>query len=444
MVSIVGLTSGCDDQAAQVAQDRAMLTEASDVYKQANRQYLPEGESKSLTEYRSEKLAAAESSLQSLTTSLDDPVAKSSAQLLLSEVKRDRVRVTVRQTERAFGLVVAQGRALSSQIVKLEHINALITARGGDGASVLAAIDQGEGDVIGLAEMNQKRAAVTSDLSELSTQREAATLNAERYNAEASEHFSRSQQYEQQAFVATTKQNRDTAYRNAYQAQIDGHVAQRSANDAQIEVDRLAEQIAGLRTEVELWDGMATSVDNLKKRVQEDNDNAASDVSRAGGDKSAALTEVRKQFEKIEAEFTQNVAGPLAEAVTRATEAVDLIDKARSSAQGSQRQSLGFDRIAAQVTLTQVLSRQAGYTRDFANLVGAIGENPAIAGSSVATECRTRATRLNNDATSFAEQARKVIGEGLEEADGLAGETEIGRNTAALVEALNSYGSQLN
>ncbi|MEL7087478.1 MAG: hypothetical protein AAGL98_03405, partial [Planctomycetota bacterium] len=269
---------------------------------------------------------------------------------------------------------------------------------------------------------------------------------AEKFNNAAAGHFTRAAEYEKQAFVAATDAEKQEAYTNAYRAQLAGQAAQKQAQDAQILADRLAEQAAAVRNEIALWDKVARQVGDLTARVDQEGKTADSEVRTASSEKGLAITNMREAFDAITEAYRQGVAARLSESVNLSRQAVDLIDAAQGSADRTRRTDIAFDRLGARVTLTQGLTRQSRYARDFASILNSIAQNPAVSGTSAAQSARAAASKFADEATSFAEQAQAVIDDGLQEVEEqqLAGESATGRAASTMAQALRTYAAQLN
>lgn len=434
-----GLTAGCDDSAAKAANARASLGEATAVYEQAVQGYVPTGVEQDYSIFKREKLAEAAGQLETLTAA-SDSVSATEALILLSGVKTAQARDEVQQAAVAFAGVGQRSQGLFDQLAEVERITALIVARTGDGGSVLNALG------VGAAEISQDKNDVTQTLSGIAGRREGATLDAEKFNNAAAGHFTRATEFEKQAFVAATDAAKQEAYTSAYQAELAGQAALKQAQDAQILADSLTEQTSALQNEIALLDKMAQQVGDLTRRVREEGDSAARDVSTASSDKSLAVTTMKGEFDKVKEAYNQGVEARLKRSVELSKQALDHIEAATASSARDQRASLGFDRLEAQVTLTQALTRQSRYASDFSSILRSIADNPAVSGTSAAQAAQKAAVESADKAKSFAEQAKGVIDNGLQQVEDeqLAGDSASGKAAATLAQALRAYGSQLN
>ena len=436
-VASAGLSVGCDDSAATAAQSRASLNEVIGTLNTAEQGYTPGGVDQEYLEFRREKRQEVADQLDAIVKSAD-PVAATEARVLLASVKVSQARDGVQQADAAFARVGKSSRALFDQLAEIERINSLIVARSGDAASVLN--DLGQGDA--LIRENKDRAV--AELSEVASQRESAILDAEKHNNAAAGHFTQATEFEKQAFVASSDTAKQDAYTNAYRSRLAGQAAQKQAQEAQILADSFGHEAETLKNEIALWDRMAQQVDGLADRVRTDGDAAARDVSTASSSKGVAVATMKDRHEEISTTYTKEVNERLESAVQLAQQAVDLIDRAQGSASREQRSALAFDRLEAQVALTQALTRQARYAQDFTGIVRAIADNPAVSGTAAAQAASSEATRLSDSAKQATERAQKSIAAGLEQSEQLVGETQTGRAAAALAQALQTYSTQLN
>ncbi|MEM7624643.1 MAG: hypothetical protein AAF333_03330 [Planctomycetota bacterium] len=434
IVLATGLTAGCDDSAAQAAKSRASLGEALATLEEANRGYVSGDSDQDYSAFRRDKLAQAEGQLETLTQA-PDPVTATEARLRLAGVYTTQAYDEVKQAAAAFAGVGQRSRSLFDQLATIQRINTLIVARTGDGGAVLNAL--GEGDAL----IRQSKAGVTANLSEIAGQREGAILDAEKHNNAAAGHFTRATEFEKQAFVAATDAEKQEAYTNAYQAQLAGQAAQKQAQDAQILAGRLAQQAAALENEVKLWDKMAQQVGDLTERVRREGDSAARDVSTASSNKGLAIATMKEQHDAITAAYDQGVKARLDTAVDLAKRAIDSLEGVRSAADRSQREKVAFELLSARVTLTQALTRQARYTKDYAGIVRSIAENPAVAGTAAASAAQSQAVTLGNEAQEATERAQAAIDAGLQQIE----EGQLaGDDADSMAQALRTYGTQLN
>ena len=433
----VGLSVGCDDSAATAAQSRASLNEVIGALNTAEQGYTPGGVDQEYLEFRREKRQEVAGQLDAIVKSAD-PVAATEARVLLASVKVSQARDGVQQADAAFARVGKSSRALFDQLAAIERINSLIVARSGDAASVLN--DLGQGDA--LIRENKDRAV--AELSEVASQRESAILDAEKHNNAAAGHFTQATEFEKQAFVASSDTAKQDAYTNAYRSRLAGQAAQKQAQEAQILADSFGHEAETLKNEIALWDRMAQQVDGLADRVRTDGDAAARDVSTASSSKGVAVATMKEQYDVIAGAYKNDVNGQLKAASGLAQEALGLINEAVASADRDQRNALAFDRLEAQVALTQALTRQSRHARDFAGVCRSLAQNPAVSGTAIAQVAAEDATKFSDTSQEVAELAQKSINAGLEQSQQLAGDSASGSAAAALAQALQTYGMQLN
>jgi len=436
MASLGVLTAtGCDDQAAKLAESRVALSEAIALLDQAEQGFAPEGEAEGYLGYRTKMLGQAEAKLDAILGQggLSDPVMIAGAHELQAGVKVSLARVLADDADAAFVRINGQSTGLFSHLAAVEQINAVIVARGGDSASILKALEEGD-DLIA-----EKKKTIAADLIELSAQREAATLNAEKHHSQASSHFTQAQEFESLAINAASDEQKLAAYTQDYQAQIAGQDAQRHARDEQIDANRIAEQLAALKTQVNLLDQMATQVQDLRSRVQQEGSQAARDVSTANSTKGLVVAGVQEEYAKVAAIYHDKVDAPLAAAADQVRSAIEHLDQAMASADRADRRALETTRAGAQVDLTRVLSAHAGYARDFAKITSVFTDSPAIAGNAAAGTFRSKQDKLISQAKTLSEQAKAAMDEGIESSDALADEAAEART-----QTLRAYGARLN
>lgn len=429
---------GCDDQVAATAKSHAALQDAVRLLDEAEQGYVGAEGNLDYPAFRMAKLEEARGKLETLVSQANNPTTKAGAHRLLAGVKLSQARASMQQAIDGFEQLTGRSTGVFHHLAAAQRINALIVARGGDGGAVLNALEEGE------TLISDSKADVNSSLSELTTLREAATLKAEQLHAEASTHFTRAQEFEEQSRVAPNDQVKREVFTKAYSAQLDGQASQRLAQEKQIEADQLAKQIEALRSQLELWDKMNVQVTTLKQRVQQEGDEAARDVSTAGSRKDLALTTISGEVQALTGLFNEQVDAPLNAAAGEAEAAVAELEKAIGLADASERGVLQFEQAAARVELAHVLSRHAGFTADFGQMLNAIAENPAVAGTPAASEYADRPSALADRAAELTDRARAVIEAGLAQTESMAGDNAMGQASQSLAQALRTYGEQLN
>ena len=435
VITAAGLTvMGCDGPSTQSARSRASLNQAIEILTQANAGYSTEGGDQGYWDYRLKKLDEAEAKLQEVI-SQGDAFSKSEAQKLMAGLELARAQEACDAAEREFIHLSSLGVELFNYLQAVERIQSLITARSGDSQAVVSALAEGDKMV------GEKKAAVTAQISELSAQRESATIEAEKRNAEAAELFGKSQQLDQQAFVAESDEHRQAAVREIYRSEIQGQAALRKAREAQIEADHLGNQIAALQTEASLWDQMGQEIGQLQTQVRENGEAAAQDVSKAGSDKDLGLATVRQKLEAMNNVFKEQVQSPLDRAAGLAQSAHDRFGQASDRA---ARQAAQFDQLTAQTELAQILSLHANFAHDYAILVKAVASNPSLEGTSMSQSLQSLSSGLTEQSQAKSEQARGVINDGQTLAESLAGDSPLGNASTALAESLQAYGQRLN
>jgi hypothetical protein len=431
-----GSLLGCAERSAEEARARAALQEATALVTEAEAGFAPEQQT-AYPEFRLAKLEEAAGRLNEVLGQGDD-LAKAQAHQLLAGIEVTKAQLALRRAGRGFSDMSSAKVELLKLLEAVERINAKMIARGGDREAVLAALDEGA------ASIRQSKAGIASNLAELSAQREGAMLDAEKRNGEAAGSFTRGQEFEQQAFVAENDTDRNTAYQQAYEAQLAGQAAQRSAREAQIEADRLGAEIRKLQAESRLWDQMATQVAEMRERAQTAGDAASRDVTTAGSDKELGLAAVREKYDQLNNLYVNHVDAALGEARERLERAVEHHGQAERLAEGAGKRSAQFDRLAVQVDLAHVLSRHAQYARDFAGTAEAVAGNPVVTDTPIAQAIATRHQQVAEQAETLRQQTGELITAAIEQAQPLVGESELGQATASLTDSLRVYDSQIN
>ncbi|MEM8738975.1 MAG: hypothetical protein AAGG38_10940 [Planctomycetota bacterium] len=431
------LAVGCDDQAARIAQSRANLAEAIELIEQAEQGYASADAGVPYPEYRLQTLAAAADRLQALATA-GDPVAQAGASRLLAGIRTSQARSATQDAVAAFARVTSQATGLSNYASAVERINALITARGGNRGGVLAALD--DGDQLITAGKTQ----ATRDIARLSAQREAVILKANQFNAELADQLARAQQLEQAAFVAENRDAKRDAYTRAYTVQIEAQANQRRAQEAQIEADRLAEELAARQAELREWNAIAGQVAQLREEVRTDDADAARDVSTAGSTKTVQLARVQEQLAALSTLFDQEVAAPLTAAADHAAAAIEQAGRAASLAAPADRSVLALEHLAVQAELAHVLSRHAAYGRDFAQTLASLAQRPAVRGTPAVNELGSLRSRIDQQAAALTTRAGEVINQALTTARSQQGDGPEGQAYASLSQTLQAYQSRLN
>lgn len=428
-------SAGCDGEPARAAKARAALQEAMASYREAARLYKPGDTEQDLATYRRGKLAEAASKLEPVA-GLGDSVAAAEALRLLAEINVEQASDEIAQADVAIAGVGRISRSLFDQLKALERIEALILARGGDGASVLQALTEGE------AFVSQSKAGVTAAFESVGGDREGAILDAEKHNNTASAQFTRAAEFEQQAFVASNDTAKQEAYTKAYQAQLAGQAAQKRARDAQIRADSLGQQAETLRNEIALWDRMARQLGGLSDRVRQEGESAARDVSAASSNKVLAVAALQESYDEITAAYDNQVRDRLVRAEELAKQALGHLDKSEQAA-GGVGSDLAFARLRSQAVLAKALSRHARYAHDFAGVLDAVAKDPAVSGTAAAQACRGKADELAASAQEAGKQAADAVADGVKTAEPITNDSAQGKAVASLTDSLKAYQTQL-
>ncbi|MEM9420468.1 MAG: hypothetical protein AAGA25_15670 [Planctomycetota bacterium] len=435
-ISLTGVMVGCDDQIAQTAKARAALDDAIVILDEAEQGFAAaEG---NYGKIRMDLLNDAETKLKAVIAQDADRLAKSGAHRLMAGVNRSKANASIDQAASEFAQINSRSAGLFNQLATVQQINTLIVSRTGDGGEIVQALDEGQGLI------KQSKAAVNASLAELSVEREAATLNAEKFNAEVASHLTRAREFEEQSRVAPNDEVKQDVFTKAYSAQIDAQSAQREAQEQEILAQLAAEKIDSLRKEIVLWDKMSAQLTELKKRVEAEGADAARDIDSAGSNRVLEMTNVQKQVDQLASIYSENVDTSLAAAAAGMNEAISQLDSAIRDAKSNEKQTLRFEQIGAKVELAGVLSRHANYAGDLSQMFGSIIQSPVVAGSLAAAEFKTKQDQFAQQAADLTKQARDVITEGLAETEGMVGEDVIGQATQGLAQAFRSYGEQLN
>ena len=437
----VATLTACDNSAVQDAQSRDALSNAIATLSEAEQGYAADAGEDGYEGFRSSRLQEAAGKLEQVI-SQGTGVAKVEAQRLLADVRLSQARQLVRQAKANQSEVAGQLQRLLSQLTAVEQVQHRIVARGGSDEGVLSALREGDEMV------RQNQAGLTSNLSELTAQREAATINAESANETAAGHFRRAEEAEQAAFIAGSDQERNAAEVQAYQARQEGAAAQRKAAEAQIEADRLGRQIASLQTESRLWEQMASQLNDLTTKVREDGRAAADDVTNAGSAKNLGLTAVRQSLEELVDGYRQRVDQPLAEATDKINDALQQLDVATGQAAAADRSGLRFDRLTALVEKARALSLHTAAAREVAGAASAVAASPAVrdatgGGAGIAQSVGQMQTDLDTQASDLAQLTRDTIADAISSTEQLAEDQQLGQATQQLAQALRGYGQQL-
>ncbi|MBB6428347.1 hypothetical protein [Algisphaera agarilytica] len=435
-ISLTGAMVGCDEQIAQTAKARAELGEAITVLDEAEQGFAyGEGD---YSKARMDLLSEAESKLKAVIAQDVDQLAKSGAHRLLAGVSSSKANASIDKAAKGFTQINGQSAGLFNQLGTVQRINALIVSRTGDGGEIIAALDEGQGLI------KQSKAAVNASLAELSVQREAATLNAEKFNGQAASHLTRAQEFEEQSRVAPNDEVKQEVFTKAYSAEIDAQEAQRLAQEQEITAKLVSEQIASLKKEIELWDKMSAQLTELKKRVEAEGAAAARDLDSAGGERVLGMTNVAEGVDLLVGLYNDNVDANLAAATAGMNDAISQLDSAIRFADAADRKTLRFEQLGAKAELAGVLSRHANYAGDFSQMLASVLESPAVAGAPAAAEFQSKRDQYANQAAELAKQAREVITDGLAQTEEMTGEDVVGQATQGLAQAFRTYGDQLN
>lgn len=435
---LVALATGCDDQIATTAKSRAALDEAIVLIEQSGQGYVTGDSHADYRAFREGKLAEARTRLDAVIAQASDPVIKAGARRLLAGTNLSQAQADLQHAVNSYSRVAASSANLFNYLAAAQRINALIVSRGGDGGSILNALNEGQ-ELI-----RENITKVNASLSDLTSQRESAMLKAEQLHSEASSDFTRAQEFEEQSRVAPNDQVKREVFTSAYSAQVDGQDAQRRAREQEINAEQYAAQIASLQSQLTQWNAMSQRIDTLKVQVQEAGDEAAREISEAGSSKNLVLAEVSEQIEAMTTLFENEVRGPLDAAANHADSAIQQLDEAINLADAQAKAGLNLEQIGARVELAQVLSRHAVYTRDFAAILETVRGNPGVANSSAVSSLESSQSELTSRATALTQRAQGVISEGLKQSETMASEDATGQASQALAQALRSYEQQLN
>ncbi|MEM6459218.1 MAG: hypothetical protein AAF710_07480 [Planctomycetota bacterium] len=435
------LLAGCDGRTAESARSHALLAEAAAVLNEANQGFVTGPADADYDTFRRDRLAEAEAKLDAVVAE-GRGVAVAGAHRLLGGVHAAAARDTAGDADDAYKRLSADTLRLAAQLDVLTRIDALISLRSVDRDTALADIRENQ------ALIDQSRAGLNAELSDLGTQRETATLRAERANEEAAAAFTRAGELERRAMSAGSDAQRDDLYTQAYLAKLEGQAARRRAEEQQIAAAGLAAEARDLETERALWDQVSQQVNQLRADVEAQGTAAAQTVRTAGSDRQLALGAVRQRVDELAARFAERVAAPQAAAAERADRAVAAYDRALAGADRNARAGLQFEQASARVELARVLVRHAGYADGFAALLTAASQSPALAGSDLAATLAARAGEFAGQAQALKDRAASgedaVIPAGLTQLEPLTGDDAAGRAAESLVAALNSYRAQLN
>lgn len=437
-ISLTGALVGCDDQIAQTAKARAVLDDAIVMIDEAEQGFVSGDTSGDYRAFRMDRLSQAETKLNAVIAQDADRLAKIGAHRLLAGVKSSQARAVTQQAEAGYRQINSRTSGLFNQLATAQRINALIVSRTGDGGAIVNALDEGQ------TLIQQSKAAVNASLAELSVQREAATLNAEKFHSQAASHFTRAGEFEDQSRVAPNGEVKQEVFTKAYSAQVDGQAAQRQAQEEEIQSQLAAQQIEALRTEIDLWDKMAEQITTLKQRVETEGADAARDVNTAGSDRGLALASVQEQVDQLSVIFNEQVQAPLATAAAKLSDGVAQLDKAIGLADAPDKKTLQFEQVGAKVELAGILSRHANYAVDFGEMLTAIIDHPVVAGGSAASSFQAKHAEFAQQAVTLKDQARGVIADGLTQSESMSGQDDIGQASQGLAQALRTYGEQLN
>jgi len=429
---------GCDDQVAQTAKARAALDDAIVILDEAEQGFVTGDAAGDYRAFRITRLGEAETKLKAVIAQDADRLAKVGAQRLLAGVKSSQARDEAQRAAAGYSQISRRTKSLFNQLATAQRINALIVSRTGDGGAIVNALEEGQ------TLIQQSKAAVNASLAELSVQREAATLNAEKFNSQAASHLTRAEEFEEQSRVAPNGEVKQQVFTQAYSAQVDAQAAQRQAQEEEIQAQLAADQIEALRTEIGLWNKMAEQIATLKQRVETEGADAARDVNTAGSDRGLALASVQEQVDQLAVIFNEQVRNPLGTAAGQMSEAVALLGSAIGQADAPDKKNLQLEQVGAKVELAGVLSRHANYAENFSALLTSIIDHPAVAGGSAAAALQTRQGEFAQQAVSLKDEARGVIADGLTQSEAMTGEDPIGQASQGLAQAFRSYGDQLN
>ncbi|MEM9883745.1 MAG: hypothetical protein AAF800_12595 [Planctomycetota bacterium] len=434
-------SAGCDDSTVQSARSHALLTEAADVLNEANQGFVSGPADVDYDTFRRDRLAEAEAKLDAVVAQ-GRGVAVAGAHRLLGGVYAAAARDAADDADDAYKRLTADTLRLVAQLDVLTRIDALISLRSVDRDAALSDIRENR------ALIDQSRAGLNAELSDLNTQRETATLRAEQANEQAAAAFTRAGELESRAMSAGSDAQRDDLYTRAYLAKLEGQAARRRAEEQQIAADGLAAEARDLETERALWNQVSQQVEQLRADVETQGTAAARTVRTAGGDRQLALGAIRERAEDLAARFADRVGSPQAAAAERAERAVAAYDRALAGADAASRRGLQFEQASARVELARVLIRHAGYADGFAALLRAASQSPALAGNDLAATLAGRAAEFTRQARELKDRAAvgedAVIARGLTQLEPLTGEDAAGRAAESLVATLNAYRAQVN
>ena len=429
--SPLSLQVGCDQTAAEAARSRATLAEAVGLVEQAEQGFVPDGAERASP--RDHRLSRLEGAAEALTPIADDPDAptRNQARQLLAQVHLSVARAKATDAANQFAAVRTRTTGVTSYLSAVGRVDRMIQLRATDTAPTIEDIRAAERGI------EEDRSRYTARMAELSLEKERVTEQAKQAGAESDRAFAEARQLQDQADAAADPAQQRSLIAQAYQARQRGAEALNRAQLAEIDAANIDAQVKPLQTELDLYQQMATQLDALRQRVQQQGERADTDVSAARSLKDEAVTEVSEQYRQLSEMYEQQVAQPLNAAAESARRAVTLLQAALQDASDSgARQAIEFDLLAARVEEAAILTRHARYARTFARIADTLAQSPALQG--------VAADAWADDPQRLTERSEQLTAAAREAID--AGQLLLGEGDThpVMAAALQSYRQQLN
>ena len=342
--------TGCDQTAAEAARSRAELSEAVALVERAEQADAPGNGTVSPRDQRLDRLRQAAGALTPIADNADTPT-QNRARQLLAQVHLSLARAKASDAAERFALVRSRTTGLSSYLSAVGRVDRLIQLRATDTAPTVQDIQAAERGI------EEDRSRYTATLAELSLEKERANERATQAQSEADRAFAEARQIQAKADAEAVPEEQRSLIAQAYSARRRGEEALNRAELARIDAANVEAQTKPLQTELDLYQQMASQLDTLRQRVQEQGTRADTDVSSARSLKDQAVTEVTEQYRQLSETYEQQVAEPLNAAAEDARRSVTLLQAALQNASaGTVKESIQSDLLAARVEEAAILT----------------------------------------------------------------------------------------
>ena len=457
--------SSCSDSEAQEAiAARERFTQAAALVEQAMQGYVPKGKESAaetpkpgdggqgdpFAKIRAADLRAYQQSLLTQAASALEPALgrgserqKAASKRLMSELLMFESRVVVASAMDQWGDLAGRGANLLNYKTRVGNAQTRIRLLESEDDRVLSDLRRS------LMETQQQMEGYRGEAASLRDQTMEMASRAERRNAQADQQFAQSKELEARAFTAEG----DAQYELYDQAAI----IMKQADETTAEAQRLEIQRDHLARELETQEALQRQAERSLRSIQDQIEQIEQARRRELDERDEAFAAKRTSASRLEDEFKQYlddytnlVAQPFEEAVTKAERAEKLASEAVGLARGTEPenvQAAQLERLARMVQRTEVLTARAVVVGSHESLLGALRHRAREMGVQSAGLTSTAPPEAGASHKELVEQVTGKIEESLEMAEklrkGLAENDPFAVRVSEQVDILVAYRDQI-